>query len=583
MLSLAYQTALSQLSESSLSESSLSCQQVKSLYKDSECCSPDSSGSVALSSCPLVDKSSYDADLKLFQDTLRQHLALRNPRPLEHISHFQDDDVHVMYGYTAKIVNEGNNLIVGGPSSGDDQYSDKTKFDEGKIVIWENLFGSGTWVPQGILKAPATVPDDVWKNGYGRYVTSSDDATVIAQNSWMGGSPNGLGYATVEQRLDTSANQASLPVSAFTYTTTGTPYDLTLSGIDGTYTVEDGLIPGGDYGDISAGAVSVPEIQWVLDFGGSITVQTKDNKVYSVTLSGFDRNYWYQSEVDAMVAAGSPVRIAPPNYKYETVAILPRSYNIAVSRDASTFAHWTRVDSLDSYSFYIHSYNPTTKTNTLLYTFPGDASCAGFRPITMSRNGDTVITACDGSVPYRFDRNGDTYVQSPMHARTKLKWVQGANGWEQQSVPLVPTQASQLEMSYDDTTLILGDRKDQIVEVYVREGSGNFTLDSTIRGKTGNFAGGHSGIAISEDNQLIAVTARRTQVNGVDWKGSAYLYQRNGAEWKRVATIPTDLSGKVDMFGNTIDVKYNKLIVSALNMFDESKGGFVDMYNVLPE
>lgn len=79
------------------------------------------------------------------------------------------------------------------------------------------------------------------------------------------------------------------------------------------------------------------------------------------------------------------------------------------------------------------------------------------------------------------------------------------------------------------------------------------------------------------------VTARKTQVNGVDWKGSAYLYQRNGAEWKRVATIPTDLSGKVDMFGNTIDVKYNKLIVSALNMFDESKGRFVDMYNVLPQ
>ena len=556
----------------------LTCNHVKTFYQEHACCdTPETS--ISSSECTLLDRPTYHADMQLFQDTLRQHLALQNPRPLEHISRFQDEDEHVMYGYTAKIVNQGKNIIVGGPSNNDAKYADKDVYHHGKIVIWENLFDTGKWVKQGVIEAPDTVPSDAFKDGYGRYVTSSDDATLIAQNSWMGGAPaDKSGYATLEHRLPSGENQASLPVSALSYTTTGPSNDLLVSGLDGTYTVANGLLPGNQYGD-TAIAIPIPELQWVIDYkGGSINVETKDGKVHSVTLSGFDTDWYYQSELDAMVAAGSPIQFAEPSYKYETVFIMAKSYNIHVSRDGSTFAHWTFDDS--GYSFYIRSYDSASKTNTLLHTF-AFASCGGWKPITMSSNGDTVITSCDGSVPFRFDKNGTTYDQTPLHERTKMKWVNGPNGWVQQALPYIHAQVINLEMSYDDTTLIVGDRKDQIVEVYTYDGSSKFVLDSTIRGNTGNFAGGHSGIALSDDNKFIAVTARKTQVSGVDWKGSAYLYEKKDDAWKRVATIPTDLSGKVTMFGNTIDLKYNKLIVSAINMFQEDRGGFVDMYNIL--
>lgn len=57
-----------------------------------------------------------------------------------------------------------------------------------------------------------------------------------------------------------------------------------------------------------------------------------------------------------------------------------------------------------------------------------------------------------------------------------------------------------LEMSYDGTRVVVGDRKDQVVEVYKRN-------ETTLSG----------------NNKYIAVTARKTQVSGEMWKGSAYL------------------------------------------------------------
>lgn len=570
----------------------ISCDAVKSVFQTKgadgkSCC--DGATSVDTSSCTIA-ADTYNAEMAQLKAALKHQMARKNPLPLQW--KFTDESKYNdLYGYTTTHYNAGDAFLIGAPFRHQSSMEAEGA-TSGRIVVKEKLFGT-TWFNMGEVTVPASA--DAF--GFGRYVASNADGSLILQSSW---NPSNPGFTSLHKREPTDpARQAKFTIPAFTKEYLSGP-NWRVTGLDGTYTIGDNLYGGdGSYAETPL-AVWEASNAWLGTFGGTISVTASGGKVTSITISGADNGFWWQSDIDALEANGL-VEFTPPPHEYSMVGspIMGTQgayYNSDIASDGSRF---TRVfqNTTNSNYFQFDVYSVEDGTITKIQSIETGNLCKSgnqYSVITKS----TLVTHCNNEIPVVHHYNNVTGVydrSTPLHTRTRSEWKKVDGSWRAPGTPFTYEFISTITISDDAEMILVGDRwagrtspttydGPGLVEVYVRNTDGSYALRDSIHGDGGNFPGQHKSLSISPDKTMIGIGARAIKLESYDWFGAAYLYKYSPdkLKWIRVADVPSPLFANASFFGQAIDVSDTSLIVSTMNMLTDDKPT-LDFYEMAPD
>jgi uncharacterized repeat protein (TIGR01451 family) len=168
-------------------------------------------------------------------------------------------------------------------------------------------------------------------------------------------------------------------------------------------------------------------------------------------------------------------------------------------------------------------------------------------------DGDTALVGADAVDVDGVSNRGAAYV-----------FVRSGDGWLQQAKLVVDGEQFDqfgISVALSGDTAVIGQAGDGGAHVFVREG-GAWSRQAVLTGSD-TIASDRFGIAVAIDGDTIVVGAREADVEGRNNQGAAYVFVRSGDTWTEQAKLVAPEGAAYDLFGDAVAIDGNTIVAGA--------------------
>lgn len=299
------------------------------------------------------------------------------------------------------------------------------------------------------------------------------------------------------------------------------------------------------------------------EFGRSIAV---DGNTMVVGASGFGGNvaYVFTKNGNTWVQSQKLSRISVNNYDHE-------SFGFSVAIEGDTIVVGAPRESIEEGKIgtgtaYIFTRNGDTwsQTQKLLASDKWIGDNFGEN---VAIHGNTIIVGAP-FVDSNLDSNGEIIEHGAAYVFTKNN-----NIWSQTQKLLVTDKKTDaylgVSIALNDNILVVGATYDtsegvQSGSAYIFTKNGNSWIQSQKIVANDKSVSDHFGVSVAIDNEdSILVGAHREDSDGKDNNGAVYVFTKNGDIWEQSQKILADDRESDDLFGISVAVEGNTMIVGA--------------------